>query len=556
MSGSTKEVTSFKLVADQMSNDLPIIIDDQSEICTTKKYIDRNGETQTGTKDCSGASTATPCTSDGDSNCLVDGTTYKAAKVANLSAGNIKSGATIGGVAGSVVPSPANCSSNGQQFCVADVPYFAGTACAADGSNCFLHAYVPNTKPLKAISYDSLYSNASSILSGITIGGVAGTLTIPDPWDLRAGISAAGVSGQLKTNCRNGGSTLSFGMGAIKSATVANVADTLTVTSHGYVTGTVVWIDYTTQPTGLSRNTNYYVIRVDTDSFKLATSAANAFTATAINITADGSGVIVWQAGATAKPATAIDPTNDTISVTGHGYSSTQVVQVSYATQPGGLSTSNYYVIVVDANTIKLATNPTNATAGTAIDITSIGSGVYVYSLGTGILSLTDTIDDRNNYGAILTSHPWSSSNNFCGGVEAMAGDSNVWKDVTSGGGCASNPSGCRMKDKISGLEWTKTQSTSLTWGKAMDLCNGLTFDSVPGWRLPTQKELMDAYNHGIRSAASSNWITQSEVDGTYFWSGSSVSNYPNLAWYVFLAAGTTYNVNNKNSTSQVVCVR
>ena len=635
-------------VAYSPAGGIPLMTVAASEVCAGVEFYDLNGDKQTGTKSCAGSSSTPECTANGSVGCVTT-TSYKSADFTNLLASNIKSGVSVAGVDGNVTESPGTCSINGQQSCVASGSYFAGTACDADGSNCFLRSYsvpgfqtkkavdvstIDSTKMLDTLTVSGITGNvasrgswnltmafpgegfftgvsnsptAATIAKDTTITGVAGTATLTpancsangqqscvaagtffagaacaadgsncflpsysvpglqtkkavdvstiDPWDLRAGISAAGVSGQLKTNCRNGGSTLSFGMGAIKSATVANGADTLTVTSHGYETGTVVWIDYTTQPTGLSRLTNYYVIRDDNDSFKLATSAANAFTLTAINITADGLGVIVWQAGATAKPATAVDPTNYTISVTGHGYSSTQVVQVSYKTWPGGPSTStNYYVIVVDKDTIKLATSPSNAKYGVAIHITTIGSDVYVYSLGTGTLSVSDTIEDFNSFGEILTSHPWSSSNNFCDGVEAIAGDSNVWKD-TSGGGCTNNSSNCRMKDKISGLEWTKMQSVSLNWGKAMDLCNGLTVDSVPGWRLPTQKELMDAYNHGIRSAGSTNWISKSTFDANYFWSASTVSANFGGAWSVHLAYGRS-NDFSKSGTYQVVCVR
>jgi hypothetical protein len=38
------------------------------------------------------------------------------------------------------------------------------------------------------------------------------------------------------------------------------------------------------------------------------------------------------------------------------------------------LSATAYYVIVVDANTVKFATSVANALAGTAVDITDIGS--------------------------------------------------------------------------------------------------------------------------------------------------------------------------------------
>lgn len=59
-------------------------------------------------------------------------------------------------------------------------------------------------------------------------------------------------------------------------------------------------------------------------------------------------------------------------------------------TVPGGLSAGTvYYVIAVSSTTIKLATSAANATAGTAIDITSTGSSFFTLRVAA-----TDTIID------------------------------------------------------------------------------------------------------------------------------------------------------------------
>lgn len=76
--------------------------------------------------------------------------------------------------------------------------------------------------------------------------------------------------------------------------------------------------------------------------------------------------------------ATAVDPGTDQITVTAHGYVDGEAVVYSNGggTSITGLTTgTTYYVIVVDANTVKLATTKANALAGTAIDITADGVG-------------------------------------------------------------------------------------------------------------------------------------------------------------------------------------
>lgn len=69
-----------------------------------------------------------------------------------------------------------------------------------------------------------------------------------------------------------------------------------------------------------------------------------------------------------------VTPAADTITITAHGFVTGLKVALTGTNLPGGLSATNYWVIVVDANTIKLATSLANASAGTAVDITSAGT--------------------------------------------------------------------------------------------------------------------------------------------------------------------------------------
>ena len=67
------------------------------------------------------------------------------------------------------------------------------------------------------------------------------------------------------------------------------------------------------------------------------------------------------------------------MTITGHTYSTGDAVTYQEGSSAVGGLTDNtvYYVIKVDANTIKLATNSSNATAGTAINLTSQGGGTH-----------------------------------------------------------------------------------------------------------------------------------------------------------------------------------
>jgi hypothetical protein len=467
-----KQLTgSMPFVVNLAGNGLPIIIDDAAEICSTKQYIDRNGDTQTGTKNCSGGGGgSTPaCSADGGSNCVVDGTTYKAAAVANLSAGNIKSGVTIAGQLGDY-PSASNPLSGATGTVDLEQGNFDAQIKSATAFEYWTSAGSRQT------GNGDADITASNIKDSVSIFGTSGTFTgtAPNAWDLRVGVTAGGVTGKLKVNCRNQANPTLFDIDQGQAATITTGSPgTLNITAHGLANTTTVRINYSSVPLGLGNGTTYYVVNATANTLQLSTTSGGA----AINITSAGTDVTVhkWQA----TPQT---------------------------------------------------------------------------------VDIWDTIDDYNNNTAGMPGTVVSGwTNNDCGGVEATAGDDKVWKDVTTtAGGAASNCTTdggrCTMQDKISGLWWSK-QQTSANWWQAISSCQSLNHNGQTGWRLPTQKELMDAYNHGVRSAASTNWITEANMPN-YYWSASSQSNNSAVqAWHVSLARSYTALLD-KYDASQIVCVR
>jgi hypothetical protein len=71
----------------------------------------------------------------------------------------------------------------------------------------------------------------------------------------------------------------------------AATTDICTKVAHGFLTGNKVRVSSTTTlPAGLSAATTYYVIKLTADTFKLATTDANATAGTAIDITDTGTG--------------------------------------------------------------------------------------------------------------------------------------------------------------------------------------------------------------------------------------------------------------------------
>lgn len=79
---------------------------------------------------------------------------------------------------------------------------------------------------------------------------------------------------------------------AVDSSTGVNATtNVLTSTAHGFITGQpVIYRAHTVAITGLVDATTYYVIKIDADTFKLATTYANSIAASAIDITGTGTG--------------------------------------------------------------------------------------------------------------------------------------------------------------------------------------------------------------------------------------------------------------------------
>ena len=244
------------------------------------------------------------------------------------------------------------------------------------------------------------------------------------------------------------------------------------------------------------------------------------------------------------------------INIPSHGLSNGTIVKINFQTPgTGGLSNALlYYVVNAAADAFQVA----NTLGGAGIQFFTAGPNVTVHKWQPTpqAIDIWDTIEDKNN--DIVGLPPnivagWSSDTD-CGGVESTPDDDQVWKDVTTtalgvASSCTADSVNCTIQDKITGLWWSKTLS-SVAWWQAVSNCQNLNHNGQTGWRLPTQKELLDAYNHGIRSAASTNWLLPN-----YLWSASTQSNSKGQAWKINIRDGAS-TTENKWSNLPVSCVR
>ena len=97
--------------------------------------------------------------------------------------------------------------------------------------------------------------------------------------------------------------------------------------------------------------------------------------------------------------STNVSTTNNTITISSHGLATGDPVYYNAPSNAiGGLNNSNlYYVISVDANTIKLAATSGNATGGTAISLTTAPGSDTTQYIYQGINIYTDIIFSANH---------------------------------------------------------------------------------------------------------------------------------------------------------------
>lgn len=123
-----------------------------------------------------------------------------------------------------------------------------------------------------------------------------------------------------------------------------------------------------------------------------ATATISGGVVTAVTVTGVGSGytsapTVTIQVPVLTIPTSAVTIAAETITYTAHGLATGAAVAYNNGggTSITGLTSgTTYYVIRVDANTIKLATSSANATAGTAIDLTGTGNNAQYLIINAG----------------------------------------------------------------------------------------------------------------------------------------------------------------------------
>ncbi len=499
----------FRLVYAGSTRGSSLIAESDADVCAGETFFDHNGEAKTGTKDCGVLAKAVvipgACERDGQTECLLVGSKFAAAEVAGLAA-KVVQGQTVAGVTGTVQQGTLNlCTGANQMACVATATYRTMDLSQASGM-----------ADLSSFSLNTLLASSSSF----------------EFWDStgtrhEAIGSTALASGNLKSGVSLFGVTGAYPSATYPLPSASATADLDAATFNAKIKSATSFEYWTSSGTYQSGQGDADIDATNIRNGITVFGTTGTVTAAAFLCAYSSEASCIADSGCQwANGACSIDPWN-----------------IRIGSSIAGISGS-------------LKTNCRNRVNGA------------LFNGGAAALEPWDTIDDINANGAFPASLVASwTSNTDC--------DQSVWKDLTADGACNAATDDCLIKDRISGLTWSESypvsgsapSSTIISWSGAYTSCDNLVFGSYSDWRLPTQKEWMEAYSHGLR-AIGYNGSGVPRATGTldnndafiqntddYYWTASTYSYNTGTAWKQHLGHGSTVN-DTKAGGFLYMCVR
>jgi hypothetical protein len=536
-------------------NDKPVISLSADQVCKGIEYYNLDGVLKTGSRTCNYAQ----CDEDGETGCLTNDD-FKAADTRTFSANKIVKNYKIAGISGTL----EECNEDAEVGCVttngfkaADMTYavpenirtsvtIAGavgnvvettaTACASDNDpNCVTSPDYPSVVRAN-IDYSAIRANE-------TIAGSPGTLVdcsasvktncfatssfpAEDPATISANaafihnsLNIAGVPGEMP-DCTNNGqqdcrTTVSFQAADLTNLDAGNIKNGVEIAG---VTGLYPSVGY--ELAGASG-----VADLESGSFNAKIKSATAFEYwNSVGVRQTGAGDADIIAGKI-KSGTDIFGEMGSLPVSPCTYDGAQDCVVS---EPYRAAAYN--------NITEFDVRKGKTIAGVQGSLKFCANGVSTGVSHDSDPSLTsdiwDTVGDSADgdlTGGVFA--PLTSP----GAVPLEMCDTEVWMDVTQDGDCTDSGDDCSYKDSITGLEWAEEYGSSNNFVALANHCQDVTFNGKSDWRIPTQKELLQAYVNGFARIKDPNFYSLAPVE---------------LAWSSTIPYGTGFETSKRYGVS------
>jgi hypothetical protein len=110
-------------------------------------------------------------------------------------------------------------------------------------------------------------------------------------------------------------------------------------------------------------------------------------------------------------------------------------------------------------------------------------------------------------------------------------------------------------RDLVTGLEWQRDElSGRLSQPEAAAACAALSLDGHVAWRLPSRLELVSLVDYA-RNFPAIDVTSFADTAPEFYWTATSVADYPDRAWYVGFAYGFVFG-KERTAPALARCVR
>jgi hypothetical protein len=274
-----------------------------SKVTSGVKYTNCEGQTVVGTM-----SETKVCGQDASQDCIPNASLHAVISTSDINSYDLSSDLSIGDVAGfRIIADNAypNCSAEGEQNCISTSAFPSIDTASIVASQIITGASVLSING----SYGSNCSAGSQQGCVATASYPSQSSSALTAMDVKAGSTVNAVSGSMKycksaadisfVDAPNFATNLPLASFNNRSITPDHTLDTMTASSLIFDSGIPVRLTAATIPTGLAVATTYYSIFIDSATFKLAASYADATAGTPvpINFSDNGSDVKIYSFG-------------------------------------------------------------------------------------------------------------------------------------------------------------------------------------------------------------------------------------------------------------------
>lgn len=438
---------------------------------------------------------AAPCASDGATGCIATNR-YRAADTLAFSASDIRTGRTIASVLGGL----ATCSIDGATGCITDAAFRSADMSLAVAAN--IRSGTKIAGILGSLSPAPLNCAADGAINCVAVNAFkAADMSQVSAGNIRSGVTIAGVTGEYPS--------VAYKLpGANQTADLVSLAASTAAGSYEW------W-----GPDG-----SRYIGSISDPGLITASTSNQLFNDSVYRqFTVVGDSDLV--------PANIKNATN-IFGVT--GIFSSSINDCTSDGQTACVTTNRFKAMDTDALQISSWDIRAGKTAGGIAGSLNFfknmaNTGLFDRDSGTAGdvgLDVYDTLDDYNNNDGNLP----GENNTGWVLLTTVHWRRDSASDTGAGGGIALNSEcdgteHCVYIDSYTGVMWAQADASIHTWESAISSCDGLNtsefggYDS--GWRLATQKELMQAYINGLWSLRSATKLNLSSQD---YWSATSAS--------------------------------